>query len=190
VDFLIEFDRWLFRLINDGMANAFFDAVLPWCRERLFWAPFYVFVVAFGWLNWGLKRGTFVLLAMLLTLGLADFTSSTLIKKNVQRLRPCNDPTQQVQLRLEHCGGGYSFTSSHATNHFAIATLLIAVLGGYHRRIRVGLLAWAGTIAFAQVYVGVHYPFDVICGALLGILLGKLVALWLKRIITFEPTTA
>jgi membrane-associated phospholipid phosphatase len=184
VEALIAIDRWLFRLINDGMANAFFDAILPWCRERVFWAPFYLFVVAFGWFNLGPRRSGFILLAMVVTLGLADFTSSTLIKKNVQRIRPCNDSSMQVQLRLEHCGSGYSFTSSHATNHFAVATLLIGVYGGYHRRVRPILLMWAATIAFAQVYVGVHYPFDVFCGAVLGVLLGYLVQIGLKRFVS------
>ena len=92
-------------------------------------------------------------------------------------MRPCNDIIFQdtVELRVD-CGGGYSFTSSHATNHFALAMFIIFTLGKKNRWIRWGLILWAGSIAYAQVYVGVHYPLDVFIGSLLGILIGTFVA--------------
>jgi len=109
----------------------------------------------------------------LLCFAAADFSSSQILKKQVQRLRPCNDPAlaAQVQLRVP-CGSGYSFTSSHAANHFAVALFLIGVFGDLNRWIRPSLLLWAGSIALSQVYVGVHYPGDVLCGGLLGSLIG------------------
>jgi len=108
------------------------------------------------------------------TVGMADVVSSKLVKPAVQRVRPCNDVGLKFEVReLVHCGGGYSFTSSHATNHFAIATFLYLVLGGLRKKwIRWALLAWAASIAYGQVYVGVHYPLDVITGAVLGSLIG------------------
>ncbi len=183
MNFLIESDKWLFELINSGMSNPLFDVLLPLFREKLFWAPLYLFIGAFSLLNYG-KRGWLIILGIGVTVGLADFTSSTLIKKNVQRIRPCNDikMVDVAQIRV-HCGGGYSFTSSHAANHFAVTVFLIGVFGLAGSWQQKALLGWAGTIAFSQVYVGVHYPLDVLCGAGLGCLIGLLTLfLWRKHV--------
>ena len=88
---LQHWDASIFQGINSGLGNPVFDALLPWCREKWFWMPLYVFIVAFSVLNFG-RRGWIIVLGLVLAAGLADFTSSTLIKKNVQRLRPCNNP--------------------------------------------------------------------------------------------------
>lgn len=175
---LLAWDTDLFRLINSGLANPLFDALLPLCREKWFWAPLYLFIAAFTWLNFR-QRGWIILLGLVMVVILSDGVSSELVKKNVRRLRPCNDPALAavVQLRT-HCGSGFSFTSSHAANHFAVAIFLIGVFGKGQRWLRPLALSWAGLIAFSQVYVGVHYPGDVIGGALLGMPIGEGVA-WL-----------
>lgn len=167
---LLSADAALFHFINTALGNPVFDVLLPLFRERLIWAPLYLFLVAFFLLNFG-RKGRIIVLLTCLAVGMADFTSSTLIKKNVRRIRPCNDPEMVVQERVS-CGGGYSFPSSHAANHFAVAVMVAGLLGGARRWIRPVALTWAGAIAFSQVYVGVHYPVDVTCGALLGIAIG------------------
>ena len=73
-----------------------------------------------------------------------------------------------------HCGAGYSFTSSHAANHFAVATFLIMTIGQILPKIKKWLWLWAASIALAQVYVGVHFPLDVLAGGILGVVLGRL----------------
>jgi len=166
-------DASLFYWINSTLSNPVFDALLPWCREKWFWAPLYLFLVAFAWHNYGTKKGWIFVVGLVLTVALADFTSSSLIKKNVRRLRPCNDPALQDNVRMRTtCGSGYSFTSSHAANHFAVAVYAGAVLAGAVPGVRLLLLVWASLIAFSQVYVGVHYPGDVLGGALVGAFLG------------------
>ncbi len=182
-EMFLQWDAALFHLINSSLSNPVFDTVLPFFRERWFWAPLYLFVVLFTALNFG-KKGGLVILGLVVAVGLADFTSSTLIKKNVQRLRPCNDPemVEKMVLRAPACGSGYSFTSSHAANHFAAAVFLIGAFGSLARWIRPAALAWAASIAFSQVYVGVHYPGDVTCGALLGALIGWWTASTLRRL--------
>ena len=103
--------------------------------------------------------------------------SSKVVKESVMRLRPCNDAEIKADVNLlVRCGSGYSFTSSHATNHFAIAAFISMTLGMVLPLIRWPFYLWAASIAFGQVYVGVHYPFDVISGALLGWLIGVLAA--------------
>jgi undecaprenyl-diphosphatase len=166
-------DTAAFEFINGTLSNRLFDAVLPWFREKLFWAPLYLFILVFIWYNfprwfWPLLFGAVLVVA------LSDSISSRLIKMEVQRIRPCNDPAMagRVRLRVEGCGAGYSFTSSHASNHFGVAVFLIGALGRVRRWVRPALLAWAGGVALAQVYVGVHYPLDVVAGGLLGAAIG------------------
>jgi len=179
---LLEFDRALFFLINDAGHNAWLDALMPYWRDRFFWIPLYVALASFVVWKFGTAKGAFFILAVIVAASLADLTSSRLIKQNVERLRPCNEPEIKEQVNLlVHCGGGYSFTSSHAANHFAVAVFLCFTLGRLYRRIRLPLLLWAASIAYGQVYVGIHYPLDVVCGALLGTLIGWGVSLMYQR---------
>jgi undecaprenyl-diphosphatase len=96
---------------------------------------------------------------------------------------------EHIQVRVA-CGGGYSFTSSHAANHFGVAIFLIGAFGLLGAWQQKALLGWAGLIAFSQVYVGVHYPLDVFGGALLGSLLGwltyRIFKRWIPRSMVFS----
>ncbi|MCH2081485.1 MAG: phosphatase PAP2 family protein [Saprospiraceae bacterium] len=169
---ILEFDQTIFFLINNDGHNSFLDAIMPYWRDKYTWIPFYLALAIFVIYKFKAK-GLYLILALALTVGIADTISSKIIKKSVQRLRPCNDTqiNQQVEL-LVRCGGGYSFTSSHATNHFAVALFLIGTLGRIFRRIKWPLLFWAATIAMGQVYVGVHYPLDILVGGTIGSLIG------------------
>ncbi len=171
---LIQFDEQLFHLINSGMSNSFFDAIMPYWRSKFLWVPLYVFLISFLLINFK-KAGLYVLMGVFLTIGVSDFVSSKVIKKSVKRDRPCNTVhiAPEMELRV-HCGGGYSFTSSHATNHFALATFLVMIIGPFFKWIRIPLFLWAASIAFGQIYVGVHYPMDILAGSIVGILLGFL----------------
>lgn len=173
---LIQFDEYLFHIINYDWQNPFLDAVMPYWRDKKTWIPLYLFLAIFSIYKFKIK-GLYLILAIALTVGVADTVSSKIIKKSVKRIRPCNDATLDFEVRIVHtCGGGYSFTSSHATNHFAIAMFISMTLGQYYRRIRWPFFLWAATIALGQVYVGVHYPLDVFCGAILGTLLAYILA--------------
>ncbi len=173
-DLILQFDQWLFHLINGQLHNSLFDAIMPYWRSKYVWMPLYIFLFSFLLINWQ-KRGIIIIVFGLLTVGIADLTSSKLVKPVVERLRPCNEPALEFEVReLVRCGGGYSFTSSHATNHFALASFFVLVFGRRFRRINWLLWGWAASIAYGQVYVGVHYPLDVFAGALLGTFIGFL----------------
>ena len=165
---LLDLDQYLFELINTEWANPFFDFILPLFREKLIWAPLYLFVISYALLNLKAQKWYFLFL-LLVTVSMTDLTSSELIKKTVKRPRPCHEISnlEPIQVRV-HCGSGYSFTSSHAANHFAVAVFLIFTLFKRYRWAKVLLFFWAFTISFAQVYVGVHYPLDILGGALVG----------------------
>ncbi len=169
---LLELDRSMFHFVNSTLHNGFLDYLMPILRDKTTWIPLYLIIL--GWVTMRFKtKGLIYALALVFTVAVADTTSSKIIKKTVQRVRPCNDNAVNKDMKLlVHCGGGYSFTSSHAANHFAIAFFLIGTIGLLINWIKIPLLLWAGSIAFAQVYVGVHYPFDVISGAFLGSIIG------------------
>jgi membrane-associated phospholipid phosphatase len=181
---LLQLDRYLFHFINHDLNNPFFDWIMPWLRNPKFWIPLYAFIL--GFTIWKYKKqGVIIILLLIATVGVADFTSATLIKNVVQRVRPCRDPAIAATVinPLEvGCGTGYSFPSTHATDHFAMALFLILVFCKKWRWIWFWAILWAALISFAQVYVGVHYPIDVTAGALYGSLIGILFALLNKRI--------
>lgn len=175
LELLIERDKELFLIINTEWCNAFLDVVLPYWRTKTTWIPLYILLLLIIGKNRGFKT-FWVLILIGLTLLLADQVSSELIKKTVERIRPCNDSSLANVRSLIHCGGGFSFTSSHATNHFALVMQLFLIFRlDWKTRYFVALFIWAAIIAYAQVYVGVHYPLDVLAGGLLGCLLAWLV---------------
>ncbi|WP_207423620.1 phosphatase PAP2 family protein [Desertivirga brevis] len=171
---IIQFDHQVFTAVNSGLSNAFFDWLMPMLRNRYFWTPVYVFLIIFLIRNYK-KNGAICILFLLLTFALADFISASIIKPSFQRLRPCNEVgfKEEITSRVA-CGAGFSFPSSHASNHFAIAMFLSMVFAKRWRWIWLLTFLWAFSICFAQVYVGVHFPIDVIAGALLGCIIGYL----------------
>jgi membrane-associated phospholipid phosphatase len=169
---LQNIDQQLFFFINHTLHVGFLDDFMPYWRSMYFWVPLYVFFISYLTVNIG-KKGWVLLLALVLTVGVADIFSSRLIKKTVARARPCNNNEIKDKVKLlVPCGGGYSFTSSHATNHFTAAIFLFFTFLKNNKKMKWVLVGWAASIAFGQVYVGVHYPFDVLCGAILGSLIG------------------
>jgi len=171
---LKNLDISLFNYINQGLSSDFLDFFLVPIRYEKFWIPLYVFLLVFILMNLR-KYYWFSLVVIFGTIGAADIMSSHIIKPTVERPRPChsNSGLETVNLRVR-CGAGYSFTSSHATNHFATATILFFVLGGRRKKILYLFFLWAAAISFAQVYVGVHYPLDIFAGTLLGISIGTI----------------
>lgn len=158
----------IFEFLNQDLANSFFDAVLPVYRDKLTWVPLYIIVTYLIWSRYGWRRTLYLLLCIVLVIAVADQAAATVLKPWVGRLRPCATEALQDQVRiLVSCGGKYGFPSNHATNHFAVATVLCltVVRRGYWR----GLwLLWALSVSLAQVYVGKHFPADILAGALLG----------------------
>ena len=173
---IIQLDHQLFYAINSGLSNVFFDLVMPILRNRYTWVPLYIFIIYYFVKNYKLK-GLYLTLTLISCFAFADFTSASLIKKAIKRPRPCNEITFKKQvIMLVNCGSGFSFPSTHATDHFAIALFTICVCIKKKKYVNFALFSWAFLIAFAQVYVGVHFPLDVICGAVYGSLIGLVFA--------------
>lgn len=163
---IIHIDQLIFKFIHFDMSNSLFDFYLPIFRMKYTWAPIYIFIISYLFFN--IKKGVWMtFFVIILTVITADVTSSHLIKKNVKRIRPCNVEYFYTIERVP-CGSGYSFTSSHAANHFALSLILMLTIAK-RRRVKLLLWLWAIIIAFSQIYVGVHYPLDVIAGGFLGV---------------------
>lgn len=172
LEHLLAMDTQLLLWIHKYLHNQFLDPIMVLLRNKWTWLPLYVFLLSFMLFNFG-KRGGLWILFFIFAIALSDTLSTKVIKYQVQRLRPCHTELVQSHLKmLVPCGGQFGFVSSHASNHFAMAMFLFFTLGRFIRKIRWPLVIWAGLIAFAQVYVGVHYPFDVIAGGLLGCVIG------------------
>jgi len=174
---LIDFDVQLFLFLN-GLRNPFFDFVFWWATQPVVWIPVYIilFYLAIKVYRW---QTIFIVLFTIISITLTDQISVHLFKDMFMRLRPCHNPDIQMQVHIMngYCGGDYGFVSSHAANYFGIATFLAVI---FFRKIRFFIpfiLVWAALISYSRIYLGVHYPADVFCGAVLGVLIGLLLGL-------------
>ncbi len=169
--YLEHIDTLLFNLFNQKLTNPVFDWLMPVLTNLNNW-KIPILLIWLALLIWGGRKGRAAALLLLVTIALSDQLSSFVIKPLVHRIRPCH-VVETVRL-LVGCSGSFSFPSSHATNSMAAARFF----AGFYPRFRWYFYALALTIAYTRVYVGVHYPFDVLAGALLGFLVGWLVV-WL-----------
>ena len=172
-DQLVKWDQRLFITINSHWTNPVFDAVMPVLRSSLNWIPLYLFLLVFVLLNFRIK-GVWWCVFFLATVALTDMTGTYVFKHNFLRWRPCGDPDfyMYVRLLVERCGGGHSFVSNHAANHFGMAVFFFITCRHFAGKWAWAGLFWAASIAYSQVYVGLHYPLDVLAGALLGTAFG------------------
>ncbi len=171
LDKLLDLDRQLFIAINNGLANPFFDLVCPILRTQEIWYPLYAVFAFFIYRKYGVDSWKIFLAAALLIVCTDQF-SAHLVKGTFMRTRPCAEPgLLGITRHLVPSCNGYSFISAHATNHFALAIFVPFFLRQVKWLLPV-LLCWAFLISFSQVYVGIHYPLDIIVGGLVGCLFG------------------
>ncbi len=172
MDEIIQLDKELFLYLNT-LGTTTWDRFWVFMSERSYWIPFYLLLLYllirnFGWRKTGLVLG--------LTLLMVLFTDqiTNLLKDGVQRPRPCFTPEFEGVMRGVGCErrGRFGFTSAHASNHFAIAVFLGLVFRNHYKWMFAALLIWAALISYSRIYLGVHFPADVICGGAMGILLG------------------
>ena len=179
---LLQADKELFLRINRDWQNPFFDFLFPFLRQPYFWVPVYTFLIVFALMN--IKRRAWVwILFFVAAAGLSDFISAGLLKPTFARIRPCNEPSLigEVRLLVKYCGGNGSFPSTHSSTHFAVAAFLYSTLYQFFQKWGLLFFVWAISVCIAQIYVGVHYPFDILGGALLGSLIGITTAVFYRH---------
>ncbi|MFW5657965.1 MAG: phosphatase PAP2 family protein [Bacteroidota bacterium] len=166
IDFLKDIDQQLFLFLN-GMHGPFWDDIMYNISDKYIWIPFYLFLILLLADKYQ-KKAIWIILFTIISVSLADMISVQLFKETIQRLRPCHEPSLQslVHLVNNHCGGKYGFVSSHAANSFALAVFLSFF---FKNRLMVFiLLSWAVIVSYSRIYLGVHYPGDILGGMLLG----------------------
>jgi undecaprenyl-diphosphatase len=162
LQWFIRLDVRLFYLLNGRAQNPVLDFVMPILTTLNYWRiP--IIILAVGLLIFGKKRGRIAVLLLVLGITLSDQVCNSVLKPLVGRIRPCN-VLENVHL-LVGCTRAFSFPSSHATNIFAGMSIFSFV----YPRLKIGFFVIAVLVAYSRVYVGVHYPFDVVAGAAVGI---------------------
>lgn len=173
IEKLEQIDRDIFLSIN-GSHNEFWDGVMKVMSAKVPWIPLYAVLLVMVYLAYR-KRWWLVLVSVALLVVLSD-QLSVLVKNSVERYRPCHNLELKELVHLvDGCGGMFGFVSSHAANTFGLAMLLSLLLRKRWKYFPLLIFAWALLVSYSRIYNGVHYPADIIGGALLGCLLAVIV---------------
>lgn len=173
---LSNIDTDLFLFLN-GLHTSWLDKVMIAVTQMWVWIPLYLLLIYWTVKQYG-KRCWWIFLAVGIVVLCSDQLSAHVCKPLFHRLRPCYNADLQdlIYLPKGMAGGRYGFVSSHAANTFAVAAFLTPALRKNRNWMGIVLYLWAFISSYSRIYLGFHYPADILCGSLLGILIGLI--LW------------
>lgn len=171
---VIIFDRELFQFLN-SFHNDFFDTIMYWISYKFTWIPLYALLIF--WIIKHYKKQSIVILITVGILITAADQGCNYFKHSIKRPRPCREEASLTPaartLDDYHCSR-YGFFSAHAANSVALAVFMTALLSPFFRRIGWFLFPWAIITAYSRIYLGVHYPMDILCGGIYGFLIARI----------------
>jgi undecaprenyl-diphosphatase len=175
-DWLYNLDKSIFTLVNSDGAVPALDWFFKLLRLPEAWIPLYLFIL-FWIFRYTRRYAWFFILFTIICFAITDYTSASIIKPLIARDRPCYNPELEAVIRvLVDCAGRFSTPSTHASNHFGLAAFWYAAVIFMKGKKWWWLWLWAFMVGYAQIYVGKHYPFDILLGAVHGMLAGFIVA--------------
>lgn len=188
IETLTSLDNQILLLFN-GNHTPFFDEFMSIITGKWIWIPFYLILIDQLFKRLGPKKAGLTLLAVALAILMTDQICASVIRPVVARLRPCNPENpifEYITLVKDIHPGGYSWPSCHAANTFALATLLSVVFKS--RWFYVGIFMWAIMVSISRLYLGVHYPTDILCGAIFGSFIGYFSILTVNYLAIYLPS--
>ena len=172
IDSLIELDKSIFFFFN-GMHTDWLDQVMFWLSEKKVWIPFYILIAAWIIKSYKWKKGLIYIAGIGIAIALTDQIISGFMKDFFERYRPSQDPEikDMVHIVNDYRGGRFGFASSHSGNSFALA-MFVYLLFKEYRWVWL-MFVWAAVVAYTRVYLGVHFPGDILVGGIIGLLMAK-----------------
>ena len=171
LDTLLQYDTELLIFLNN-LGSSFWNPFWMFITNQLNWTPLFLFIIYLVYKRFGWKKGTFLILSMIALVAISD-QFVNFVKNSFMRLRPVNDPLVSEFLRIVYKPGGFSFMSGHATTSIFFTVFVITALSGYGKRV-FWLLTFPILFGYSRLYLGVHYPTDVMTGFLTGTVLALL----------------
>jgi undecaprenyl-diphosphatase len=171
LDWFMQWDKELLIALN-GIHASWLDPVMLLVTHTLFWSPLYLFLIVLLFRNFK-SQAWFLVIGVALALLLSDQLTSELIKPYFERLRPTHDPSMEgvVHLVQGYRADRYGFSSGHAANTFAVALFAWFTLRSRYKWMSM-IFVWAGVMTYTRIYLGVHFPGDILAGVLLGLICG------------------
>lgn len=178
---IIQEDKKVFLYLNN-LGDSSFDQFWMLISSTWIWVPLYIIFLYFLYKNHQLRSLVFILIFLAIGATVSDQLASV-FKYSVARLRPCHDPTLEHHMRIVKCGGQYGFYSAHASNTFFLASFLSILLKNKLKWFPYAIFVWALVVSYSRIYLGVHFPIDILVGAFVGSLLGVIFGALAKKVI-------
>ena len=185
---LIQEDKSIFLFLNN-LGSTPFDQLWIMNSATWIWVPLYVIFLYLLFKTFKLRSLIFILIFIALGVTVSDQLAG-IFKTGILRLRPCHDPTLTGLMRAVKCGGQFGFYSSHAANTFFIATFMSLLLYKKFKFLPYFLFVWAIVVSYSRIYLGVHFPLDILMGSLMGFFTGGFFATLALKVIHKQNNSA
>lgn len=171
---ILELDRQLFILLN-GWGSETYDGLWLFITKQINWIPFFLLLAYLIVKKIGAKQSLILVIFVALLIAVTD-QSTNFVKNSFHRLRPSNNPDINLLIRVVQKRNSFSFFSGHAANTMSVATMLFLLMKPYYKYFWL-IFLWPLIFAYSRIYLGLHYPSDILCGYLFGLLTGSLMFL-------------